>query len=87
MWKKELVQRLSSPGTKDARRGSGSCLGEAEAGLGVADSQPFQVSASWRQRVEVEQQGGLGMKGRRMKPVWLLIFIVNLTGCRITIET
>lgn len=27
------------------------------------------------------------MRVRRVKPVWLLVFIVNLTGCRITIET
>lgn len=68
--------------------GSGRAASERlELPWGPLPLSPFKAVLSRGREEEVEQGGGLGRKVGRVKPVWLLVFIVNFTGCRITIET
>ena len=69
-------------------QGSGRAASERwELPWGQLSLSPFKAVFSRGREEEVEQRGGLRRKVRRVKPVWLSVFIVNLTGCRITIET
>lgn len=60
-----------------------SCLGEAEAALGVADPQPFPGSASSRQRGGDEHPRCLRSESEKGEACGvMLVFIINLTGYR-----